>query len=99
MAEHIVPKKTYFMIFAVLMVLTVITTAVGVVDLGPFNVIVALLIAVIKAVLVVLFFMHILYSRRLTQLVIAGGLLWLFILLFRTAGDYYTRLWLRVPGR
>ena len=99
MPEHIVPKKTYFWIFAILMVLTLVTTVAGMIDLGPFNVILALLIAVIKGVLVVLFFMHIFYSERLTQLVIVAGMLWLFLLLFLTAGDYFTRLWLKVPGK
>jgi cytochrome c oxidase subunit 4 len=99
MPEHIVTKKTYFWIFAVLMVLTFVTTAVGMIDLGPFNVILALLIAVIKGVLVVLFFMHIYYGERLTQLVVVAGTLWLFLLLFLTSGDYFTREWLKVPGK
>jgi cytochrome c oxidase subunit 4 len=61
-------------------------------------VVVALAIAVFKATLVTLYFMHIKYSRRLTQVVVAGGLLWLLILIGLTMSDYLTRGWFNVPG-
>jgi cytochrome c oxidase subunit IV len=96
MSEHIVPRKTYFAVFAALIVLTATTTAVSFLDLGPWNTVVALGIAFLKATLVVLFFMHVKYSPRLTQVTIAGGLFWLAILIVLTLSDFMTRGWLPV---
>jgi cytochrome c oxidase subunit 4 len=73
------------------MVLTAITVWVAFQDFGPWNDVVALTIAVIKASLVVLFFMHIYYSTRLSKLVVISGLLWLFILIGLTLSDYLSR--------
>lgn len=73
------------------MLLLALTWAIGYVDLGPFNLIVALAIGITKAMLVVLFFMHIGGSNRLLHLAAAGGVLWLFILLTLTFADYITR--------
>jgi len=94
MAEHVVPTKVYFRVFAALIVLTATTTAVSFVDLGPWNSVVALGIAFVKATLVVLFFMHIKYSPRLTQIVVAGGLFWLAIMIGLTLSDFISRGWL-----
>lgn len=94
-AEHIDPVKTYALILFVLLCLTIATALVATVDLGPFNIIVALVIAVTKMMLVVLFFMHVRYSTRLTRLVMIGGLLWLGILLTLSFVDFATRGWLR----
>ncbi len=94
MGAHIVSPKVYVGVFLTLMVMTAITTAVSGIDLGPWNAVVALGIAVFKATLVVLFFMHVKYSPRLTQTVIAGGLLWLAILIALTFSDFATRRWL-----
>ena len=94
MTEHVVPTKVYFAVFAALLVLTATTTAVSFLDLGPWNTVVALVIAFLKATLVVLFFMHVKYSPRLTQIVIAGGLFWLAILLALTLSDFLSRGWL-----
>jgi cytochrome c oxidase subunit 4 len=94
MSEHIVPKTTYYWIFAILMVCTYLTWQVAFFDLGPFNAIAALTIAVFKAVLVVLFFMHVRYSTRLTWAVVASGVFWLAIMLALTLADYLTRPWL-----
>ena len=91
--SHIVPARTYYTIFAILMVCTYLTWQVAYFDLGPLNTIAALGIAVFKAVLVVLFFMHVKGSTRLTKLVILGGFFWLGILLALTMGDYLTRGW------
>ena len=96
MSEHVVPRSVYFAVFGALMVLTATTTAVSFVDLGPWNTVVALGIAFLKATLVVLFFMHVKYSPRLTQVTVAGGLLWLAILLLITLSDFMTRGWLPV---
>ena len=91
MAEHILPKRTYYTVFAILMFCTYLTWQVAYFDLGPFNTVAALAIAAFKATLVVLFFMHVRYSTRLTWAVVAGGLFWLGILLALTMSDYLSR--------
>jgi len=88
---HVVPRRVYFGVAAALMVLLVLTYAVAQVDLGPFNIVVALAIAFTKAILVVLFFMEVRWSSRLTWVVIAAGLLWLALLLAGTLDDFLTR--------
>ena len=96
---HVVPVRTYFLIFATLLVMTALTTAAAFVDLGPLGNVVAMAIASFKATLVVLFFMHVRYSTKLTGLVVTAGLFWLLILVALTLADYFTRGWLGVPGR
>jgi len=91
--EHIVPKRVYYAIYLILLVCTYLTWQVAVFDLGALNTVAALTIAVFKAVLVVLFFMHVKYSTRLTWLVVSGGVFWLAILLALTLSDYLTRGW------
>jgi len=93
MSEHIVPPRVYYTVFGVLMLGTALTVAVSFVDLGAFNTVAALLIAVVKATLVVLFFMHVKYSTKLTWLVVTGSVFWLAILLTLTFSDYLTRSW------
>ena len=93
MAEHIVPKRVYYTIFVILMLCTLLTAWVAFLDLGPLNTVAALAIAVFKATLVVLFFMHVKYSTRLTWAVVIGSVFWLGILLALTMGDYLTRGW------
>jgi len=95
--EHHVPLTTYFLVFGALMVLTAITVAVAFVDLGRLNVVVALAVAVLKASLVVLFFMHVKYASRLVQLVVISSLVWLLMLFLITLSDYLTRGWLMAP--
>ena len=80
------------------MVLTGITVKAAYIDLGSFNIILALGIAVTKAILVILYFMHVRYSPNLTRLVVAGAFLWLLILLVITMSDYLSRGWLPIPG-
>ncbi len=92
MSEHIMSSKLYYGIWIALMILTVVTATVATVDLGPFNTIVALVIATCKALLVILFFMHVKYtSEKLTKMVIIASLFWLLILLFLSLTDYSTR--------
>lgn len=102
MSEHIVPVRTYILVFLALMVFTAITVFVAYFDLastwGPLNAIVALSIAVIKATLVVLFFMHVKYSSKLTQVLVVAGVFWLIILLAFTMADYLTRTGWPQPG-
>jgi len=93
MSAHVVPTRVYYLIFGILMICTALTVAIAFVDLGPLNVVAALTIAVFKATLVVLFFMHVKYSTRLTWAVVAGSVFWLGILLALTMGDYLTRPW------
>lgn len=90
-ATHEVPLRTYFAVFGVLMTLTALTVFAAMQDLGPLNTVVALVIACTKAVLVVLYFMHVRYSTKLTWAVIVGGFFWLLLLLLMTLSDYLTR--------
>ena len=96
MNGHAASTRTYYVIFAVLIVCTYLTWQIARFDLGIFNVAAALTIAVVKAVLVVLFFMHAKDSPRLTWLVAVGGLVWLLILMSLTEADYLTRWWTSV---
>jgi cytochrome c oxidase subunit 4 len=95
MSEHIVSKKIYFLIFGALMAGTILTVVVAFRDLDHFftgaNTVVALTIAVIKATLVVLYFMHVRYSTRLTWVIVVAGFFWLVILFALTMTDYLSR--------
>jgi len=93
MSAHTVPRRLYFAVFGALMVLTAVTVAVAFVDLGFLNIVVAMSIAVIKALLVVLYFMHLRYGRRLTWVFAGAGFFWLAILLSLTVSDYFSRGW------
>lgn len=93
MTVHITPRRTYYLVFAALMILTATTTGVAFIDMGPFNVVVALVIAFIKATLVVLFFMHVLHVTHLTKVFVVAGIVWLAILIALTLNDYLTRGW------
>ena len=94
MTDHILPKRVYYTIFGILMLGTYLTVQIAFFDLGRLNTVVALTIAVIKATLVVLFFMHVKYSTRLTWVVVLGSVFWLGIMFVLTMGDYLTRVWL-----
>ncbi len=93
MSTHVVPLKIYVAIFVALMVLTGVTVAVAYLDLGVFNTVVALSIAVFKGLLVVLYFMHVRYSSKLTWVFVAAGFFWFLILVAFTFADYDTRAW------
>jgi len=93
MSDHILPKRTYYTIYLLLLGCTYLTWQVAFFDLGAMNTVVALAIAVFKAVIVVLFFMHVKYSTRLTWVVVIGSVFWLGILLALTFNDYLTRGW------
>ena len=92
--HHVVPVKLYLAVFGALMVFTVITVVVAFFDLGALNNVVMLGIAITKATLVVMYFMHVRYSTRLIPLVAAGGFFWLLILFGITMSDYLSRGWL-----
>ena len=96
MSGHVAPKSMYVWIWLALVVGTVLTYLAALVDLGALNNVVMLAIACTKASLVVLFFMHVRWSTRLTWVVAASGFFWLLIMFGLTMQDYYTRGW--VPG-
>jgi cytochrome c oxidase subunit 4 len=98
MSEKIVSLRVYVLVFAVLAILALVTYKVAFIDLGRMNTVIALAIAVGKAVLVALYFMHVRYSPRLTWAVIGGGLFWLGIMIVLVMSDYLTRSWLRYPN-
>ena len=91
--HHVVGPKTYLLILAALLILTATTTGVAFIDLGIWNPIVALAIACIKAVLVVLFFMHLKYSSKLMKLTVLSGLFTFLVLITMTLTDYISRAW------
>ena len=91
--RHLVPLRVYYTIFGILMLCTYLTVQIAFFDLGPLNTVAAIGIAVLKATLVVLFFMHVKYSTRLTWAVVIGSVFWLALLLALTMGDYLTRGW------
>jgi cytochrome c oxidase subunit 4 len=97
MSETIVSKSTYILVWAILLVLLVITIGVSYVHLGWLNPVAAVTIAVIKAVIIILYFMHVRYGPKLVRVVIAAGFFWLMILLALTMGDYLTRRYLPTP--
>jgi cytochrome c oxidase subunit IV len=91
--EHAASRRAYYVVFFVLLLCTYLTWQVAYFDLGPLNTVAALGIAVFKATLVVLFFMHARSSSKLTWLVVAAGLFWLGILMVLTFSDYLSRGW------
>jgi cytochrome c oxidase subunit 4 len=97
-AEHDTSLTAYVMVFLALLVGTGLTVLVAGIDLGPFNDVAALVIAFTKATLVVLFFMHVRHSSKLTKLTVIAGLFWLFIMISMTLSDYLTRGWLDTFG-
>ena len=99
MAEHIVPKKTYLLVWLALMLLMAATAGLSRVNLGEWNTVVALAIATVKAMLVLLFFMHVRYENyKITWVVVIGGFFWLGLLLALSMTDYLTRGYLGVAG-
>ena len=94
MSAHIASKRLYITVWACLIALTVLTAAVSYLELGPFNIVLALIIATSKMLLVALFFMGLKYiSDKMTIVVIVAGLFWLFILLALSMTDYTSRGW------
>lgn len=91
--HHIVSPKVYLAIIAALLVGTAITVWVSFIDLGRWNPIIALAIACTKAMLVVLFFMHVKYSTKLTKLTLVSGLFIFLALVGMTLSDYMSRAW------
>jgi cytochrome c oxidase subunit 4 len=97
MSEHIVEKKTYFGVFGALMALLGATVVIAYIHLGKLNVIAALTIASIKAILIILYFMHVRYSSRMLWIFVGAGFFWLLILFALSFSDFLTRGWLPQP--
>jgi cytochrome c oxidase subunit 4 len=95
--ETIHPPKLYWKNGAALMALLALTWTLGYVNLGLFNLPIALCISFAKTILIILFFMHIKGSSRLLHLAAVTGLVWLFIMLLLTLGDYHSRGWVPMP--
>ena len=94
MTEHAHPTiRTFVMVWIALLILTAVTVGVATLDLGPFNAIVALTIATIKALLVMLFFMELRYSTALTKVAVVSAIFFLMLLVGLTLSDYLTRGW------
>jgi cytochrome c oxidase subunit 4 len=99
MAEHIVSRKTYIVVWAALMALMILTAGLSRIDLGEWSTVVALVIAAVKALLVILFFMHVRYeSQKMAWVFVVAGFFWLGILLALTMTDYLSRGSLGVVG-
>lgn len=99
MSVHVSPKSTYWGVFIALLVLTAVTVWVAFQNFGALNNVVAMAIAVVKAGLVVWFFMHVKYAGRLVRLVVVSGFFWLLLLFVFTLADYFTRGWLGPLGK
>src|SRR5271169_5953621 len=90
---HVIPARMYYVIWAILMVMTATTVFAATIELHVFNIVLALLIATIKGTLVVLFFMHLRYSTKLTMVTVIASIFWLCILFALTMTDYISRAW------
>jgi cytochrome c oxidase subunit 4 len=91
--HHIVSPRVYLTIVLALLLGTGLTVWASFIDLGPWNPVIALAIACTKAVLVVLFFMHVKYSSKLTKLTIVSGIFIFLALISMTLADYMSRAW------
>jgi len=99
MSGHISPKTTYYTIFGALMACTALTVGAAFVNLGDLNFPVALTIAIFKATLVILFFMHVKYGSKLTKLTVGTAFFFLGIMLTLTLTDYLSRVWFTAATR
>lgn len=99
MKQPVVSRKTYTLTWLALLGLALATTLIGFLNLGPFNMILAIAIATAKAALIASFFMHALYESKVVRIILAGGVLWFVIMVTLTLGDYVSRGWLPFPGK
>jgi cytochrome c oxidase subunit IV len=98
MSQPVLARSLYYRVFGILLGLTLLTVGIARLDLGPLNSLIALTIATAKALLVLLFFMHLRYSSGLTWIVLGAGVFWLVLLITGTFHDYLTRGWYTVSG-
>src|SRR2546422_3364330 len=97
MSETVIQPKTYLSIWVALLVLLALTVGAAYIHLGRLNPVVALSIAVIKAVIIMLYFMHLRYSMRLTWVFAGAGFAWLAIMFVLALGDYLARPYMPKP--
>jgi cytochrome c oxidase subunit 4 len=99
MTTHILSVRANVTVFVALLLLLFATVAAAYLPLGPLHFPAAMAISVAKTLLIVLFFMHLLHSSKLTMVASVAGLLWLLILITFTLTDYLSRGWLHIPGK
>ena len=99
MSQHIISLRTNYLVFGALLALLALTIGAAYIDLGPWNFPLAMAIAAAKATLILLFFMHVKFSRTLTSVFATAGFLWLAILIALTMNDYLSRAWLPIQGK
>jgi cytochrome c oxidase subunit 4 len=99
MSAHNISLRTNVGIFAALMVFLLVTIGAAYIDMGPYNTVVSLGIAVSKAILIMLYFMHLKFSSRLTWIFAGAGFFWLTILIALSMSDFLTRGWLGIDGK
>ena len=92
---HVLPARVYYAVYGILLFLLVVTVGVAQINLGPFNILVAMLIAIVKAVLVILIFMGVKYGTKLTWVWATAGFVWLAVM-FTILSDYFTRGWINI---
>ena len=98
MAIHVVPLRIYGVIFATLLLLTLVTVDIAFYNFGAMNITIALAVATTKATMVILYFMHVRYSPKLVAVFAGAGFVWLAILIGITLSDFLTRSWLVLPS-
>jgi len=99
MSQHILPIKNYVAVYVALLVLLAATVGAAYINIEPFNFALTMVIAVAKAAMILLIFMHVRYSDRLTWVFSSAAFLWLGILIALTLNDYFTRDLLNIPGK
>ena len=99
MDEPVLSRKTYFLTWIALLALTLLTTLLAYLRMGPWNMVIAIAIAAVQASLIAGFFMQALYESVLVRVVTAGGVIWFLIMATLTLTDYITRGWLPFPGK
>ena len=97
--DHILPVKTYLTVYVALMVLLVATVGAAFIDMGWFNFTLTMIIAVAKAAMILLIFMHVRYGEKLVWVFSSAAFLWLALLIVLSLNDYFTRGWLHIPGK
>lgn len=95
--QHVMPVRVYLTIIALLMILTIVTVWVAFIDFGFLNTVIAVGIAVVKATLVVMYFMHLKYAAPVTRLFAGAGAVFFIMLIALTLSDYRSRDWFPFP--
>lgn len=91
--HHVLPLGVYWAVFLALVVGTIVTVWSATIDLGKLNVVVALIIASVKALLVILYFMHVKYSSKMVWLFAGAGFFWVVMMILFTMQDFVSRSW------